>query len=284
MIRVKYALLLFTLMFQGVTFLSCQKSRVSQSQADSSAVCQDTIGGKDSTMVDSTKFEAVPLKADVYFNDFIYSFTSNPHYQMERIAFPLVYEKNGKQTMITRSQWRYNRLYTRDEYYTVFFDKESSLDLEKSQEVSEVTIEYLDMISEVVKNYYFSRLKGQWMLRKIWEEHIDDYYDRDFVLFFERFVSDSIYQAANLVSNIEISMADPDDEFETLSGTIEAEQWFSFRPELPQDRFYNVNYGQKVENKKHRMVALEGSSNGFLSLLFFRYHEEKGWLMYKLKS
>lgn len=282
--RIKCFGVLLILVFLAYFAGSCQRTSAPQSQGDSSVVTDSALL-MDSVDIDSAEFEAsVPKRADEFFNDFIYSFTTNRRYQMERIVFPLPYERNGRRSMISRSQWHYDRLHTSEEFYTVFFDRESSLELEKSQAVSQVTIEYIDMISELVKNYFFSRDNDQWMLRKVSEYNIDDYYDRDFILFFERFVSDSLFQQAHLASKIEISMEDSEDEFETMTGTIEAEQWFSFCPELPQEKFYNVNYGQPLDNKRHRVVALEGFSNGFLSLLFFRLHEDKGWILYKLKS
>ncbi len=226
----------------------------------------------------------VPKAADEYFNDFIYSFTTNHKFQMKRIVFPLPYEKNGKLTYTQRNQWRFNPMHTKQEFYTVFFDKESSLELEKSPQVKQVTIEYMDMIKEYIKDYFFSREDDQWKLRKIREYSLEEYHDREFLLFFDRFVSDSLFQLSHLASKIEISMPDPDDDFETLTGTIGAEQWTSFRPELPRDYFYNIDYGQNLASRKFRVVALEGSSNGFLSLLFFRQKDYNEWVLYKMKG
>jgi len=288
MLRVKYSVkIVYTLLcaISLICLFSCGGKNVPSDAGAGDTAETDSVESTGNEPADSIMDDAViPKTADEYFNDFIYSFTISPRHQKERIVFPLPYERDGKMTYIQPEQWRFNAMYTRQEFYTVFFDKESSLDLEKSKDVDQVTIEYVDMINERVKDYFFSRKDSQWKLRKMREYSLDEYHERDFILFFDRFVSDSLYQMSHITSKIEVSMPDPADDFETLAGMIESEQWPSFRPELPHDCYYNINYGQKMENKKYRMVALEGSSNGFLSLLFFRQKGYDEWMLYKMKN
>ena len=288
MLRVKYLFRTVYTLFFAIVLLclfSCGGKSVPSDAGVSDTVAADSADSAGIVPADSIMDDAViPKTADEYFNDFIYSFTISPRHQKERIVFPLPYERDGKMTYVKPEQWRYNAMYTRQEFYTAFFENESSLDLEKSKDVDRVTVEYVDMIDERVKDYFFSREENQWKLRKMREYGLDEYHERDFILFFDRFVSDSLYQISHVASKIEISMPDPEDDIETLTGMIEAEQWPSFRPELPHEYYYNINYGQKMENKKYRVVALEGSSNGFLSLLFFRQKGYGEWMLYKMKN
>ena len=84
-------------------------------------------------------------------------------------------------------------------------------------------------------------------------------------------------------SPLSIRVVDPDDEFEKMDGVLDAEQWPSFRPELPVNEFTNIDYGQTLKFRNRRIVAIEGSSNGFLSLLYFE--KVKGqWFLYRFEN
>ncbi|MBP3775030.1 MAG: DUF4348 domain-containing protein [Bacteroidaceae bacterium] len=244
----------------------------------------DTLDTVSEAVVDT--IPETPLasrSADEYFNDFIYSFTTNRRFQMSRVAFPLPVERYGKSQQIDSRQWKFNRMHTRDSVYTVFFDHESSLELENSRQVDEVRIEWFYMKASRVEEYHFSRRADSWKLRGLREYGLQDYHDCDFIRFYQRFATDEEFQMEHLADDIAFTLSDPEEDFEYLEGTIEPEQWPSFRPELPCDVFTNIDYGQSMKFRNRRVVALEGSSNGFLSLLFFRRSGGK-WILYKFKS
>ena len=266
-------------------FSACKRTGSSGSDGKNDL---DSMGTDSALVVDtmvSVEVEDtfVPKSADEYFNDFIYSFTSNRKYQYSRIVFPLPCNKFGKKTYLERKQWNFSKMHNKNAIYTVFFDKEKSLDLEKSQKVDKVFIEWFFVKKGYVQDFFFSRVDGIWKLRQISEYGLNQYADKDFVLFYQQFASDSLFQAAHLSEEINVSVPDPDDDFETMTGTIESEQWPFFRPELPKDVFTNIRYGQTLSDKKHRVVAIEGSSNGFLTLLFFKKVGNE-WRLYKLKG
>ena len=228
--------------------------------------------------------QPIPKAADEYFNDFIYSFTSNRKYQLTRVRFPLPVQRGSQTTFIQRAQWHFTRLHFKEAVYTVFFDNKRSLDLEKSKTLKQVSIQWFHMKRGETESYLFHRGDdGQWRLEQIKYSSIDDYADAAFIKFYQRFASDEAFQRKHLAGEISFKTPDPEDEFEDMTGTIAPSQWRSFRPELLHDDFTNIDYGQSLKYGGQRIVALEGSSNGFLSLLFFR-HTKQGWQLYRLEN
>lgn len=265
--------------------VSCQ----SGGRSASDGLVQSDSGVPDTMLQDVVSTDTmvaevvVPKNADEYFNDFIYSFTTNRRYQFSRVVFPLPYYRDGSKTFMQRSQWEFSRMHTESPVYTVIFDRESSLSLEKSCSVEKVVIEWFFMLTGRVQDYCFSRREGIWKLREVKEYPLAQHPDSGFVSFYQKFATDTIYQYRHLAEDIIVSMPDPDDGFETLNGSIGPDQWPMFRPELPRDVFTNIQYGQCVDSKNQRVLAIEGSSNEFLMLLFFR-HTDRGWQLYKIKG
>jgi hypothetical protein len=77
---------------------------------------------------------------------------------------------------------------------------------------------------------------------------------------------------------------DPNDEFSVINATIDVNQWFAFKPQLPKVQISNINYGQLDTNKsKSKIVALIGVGNGFSNILHFSKKDGK-WKLYKFED
>lgn len=267
-----------------LVLFSCQKKNSLVEGPAKTAIGLDSLKGDSISEDDSLKQTApIPKSADEYFNDFIYSFTTNTKYQFSRVVFPLPCIEYGKATYLKKSQWKFTKLHTRDAIYTVFFDKKSSLDLEKDKNIVDVKIEYFKMKQRQVHRYDFKKIADRWMLVQIEDFALRDYKDHSFIEFYQKFASDTIFQMNHVKSPLSIRVVDPDDEFEKMEGVLEPEQWPSFRPELPVNEFTNIDYGQTLKFHNRRIVAIEGSSNGFLCLLYFeKVHGQ--WLLYRFEN
>lgn len=225
----------------------------------------------------------VPKAADEYFNDFIYSFTNNKAYQMSRIVFPLPCVRNGKTTYLQKKQWRFSRFHMKYPVYTLFFDKRSSLHLEKSKKITSVKMEQFNMAEEKVRTCSFNKVANQWKMTRIEDKPLSRYGDCAFIEFYQQFATDSAFQLAHVKPMLSILMESPEDEFEKIDGVIEAEQWPSFCPELPADVFTNIDYGQSKSLGNRRLVVLEGTSNGYISMLFF-VKEDGEWMLQRFEN
>ena len=226
---------------------------------------------------------AIPKSADEYFNDFIYSFTTDKAYQLNRIVFPLPCVKDGKVSLLEKSQWHFSRLHMKHPVYTLFFDKRASLNLEKSKDITEVKMEYFYMDREKMRTYFFNKSDDEWKMTRIEDKPLHQYKDYEFIEFYQQFATDSLFQIDHIKPTLSIRMENPEDEFEDIDGVLDAEQWPAFCPELPSDIFTNIDYGQSRRMGKRRIVVLEGSSNGYMSLLFF-IKEDGEWMLERFEN
>ena len=225
---------------------------------------------------------SVPKAADEFFSDFIYSFTTNKAFQFSRVKFPLTCINGAARSRLTSKQWRFTRLYAKDQTYTVVFDNKASMKLEKSRNVDSVVIERFDMNRKMVSGYVFRKPEGRWMLTETDNYPLTKYKDHDFMTFYQRFATDTTFQQKHVAPSVSFLTSDPEDEFETMSGEFDNEQWPSFRPDLPSGILTNIDYGQSLRLRNRRVLAIEGSSSGFLCLLFFK-KISGAWVLYRLE-
>ncbi len=236
-------------------------------QIDSIKVHPDSI--QDSTVVVE---EEVPAAADESFADFFYNFASDAKFQRTRVVFPFSLYKGKQVTRIPKEDWKFDPLFSRDPAYTVLFDKEEDMEIEKDTSLHSVQVDWIFLTDRRVKRYYFQRKKDSWFLEAINIEKLPDEEDgkEDFYTFYERFSRDSVFQQERLHDPLKFVTADPDDEFQILETTLEQGQWFAFRPPMMKGRMTNVHYGQPENmSSDYKVVEFKGFGNGFSNTLYF---------------
>lgn len=236
-------------------------------QIDSIKVHPDSI--QDSTGVVE---EEVPAAADESFADFFYNFASDAKFQRTRVVFPFSLYKGKQVTRIPKEDWKFDPLFSRDPAYTVLFDKEEDMEIEKDTSLHSVQVDWIFLTDRKVKRYYFQRKKDSWFLEAINVEKLPDEEDgkEDFYTFYERFSRDSVFQQERLHDPLKFVTADPDDEFQILETTLEQGQWFAFRPPMMKGRMTNVHYGQPENMRSdYKVVEFKGFGNGFSNTLYF---------------
>ena len=208
--------------------------------------------------------EPQPIQADESFDDFIYNFASDDVLQRQRVKFPLPYYNGDKKLDIDEHHWKHDDLFTKQHYYTLLFDKEEDMDLVGDTSLTSVQVEWIFVKTRMMKKYYFERIKGAWMLEAINLRPIEQDDNEDFVEFFGRFAVDSLFQSRRIREPLIFVTSDPDDDFSILETTLDRDQWFAFKPELPSERLSNINYGQRNDdNSTTKILALKGIGNGF---------------------
>ncbi len=230
-----------------------------------SALTQDSI--------DSLVHEAVvvPAKADELFDDFMYHFGSDARFQLRRIVFPLkVVDNKNKITFVPKEEWTHDHLFSQQVYYTLMFDNEKDMEIDKDTTINNVQIEWTYMAKHMTKQYNFERVGGRWMLIYVRKYNIEPTKEENFTDFFYKFANDSIYQREHIQEPLKFITTDPDDDFSVLETTMEVDQWFAFRPKLPKTTLTNINYGQKCKNSNTRILSLKGIGNGFSNTLYFK--------------
>ena len=236
-------------------------------QIDSIKVHPDSI--QDSTVVVE---EQVPAAADESFADFFYNFASDEAFQRTRVVFPFSLNKGKQVTRIQKADWKFDPLFSREPAYTVLFDKEEDMEIEKDTSLHSVQVDWIFLTDRRIKRYYFQRKKDSWFLEAINVEKLPDEEDgkEDFYAFYERFSRDSLFQQERLHDPLKFVTADPEDEFQILETTLEQGQWFAFRPPMMKGRMTNVHYGQPENiHSDYKVVEFKGFGNGFSNTLYF---------------
>lgn len=246
------------------------------------AVVADTVPVE----LELVKDDPVPVTADESFADFFYNFASDEAFQLSRIVFPISYYKGEEVIRTTREDWTFDPLFSRYPAYTVLFDNEEDMEMEKDTTVHSVQIDWMYLEDRKIKRYYFERIDNVWYLEAINRENMPAASEdsEDFFSFYLRFSTDSVFQQQRLHDPLTFVTADPEDEFQIIETTLDAGQWFAFRPPLVQGWLSNVHYGQPdITDSRHKIVEFKGFGNGFNNALYFE-RRRNGWQLMKFED
>jgi hypothetical protein len=263
---------------------SCTGNKANQTEevpADSVADSTDT------TDVDSMELliteTPMPRAADAMFDDFLFNFLANKKLQKERVVFPLRVTENGTTTKIDKDNWKMEHLFMRQGYYTLLFNNDKQMQLMKDTAVSEAVVEKIMLGKNQVKNYFFQRIKGAWLLREIKVTPIQSDANASFLAFYQRFVNDTAFQVKSISETVDFVGPDPDDDFNMMEGVITPDTWEAFAPTLPHKTLYNIIYGKPQEEGNQKIYLLRGVANGLEMEL--RFKKEGGrWMLKKLMT
>ncbi|WP_308744230.1 DUF4348 domain-containing protein [uncultured Bacteroides sp.] len=238
----------------------------------------------DSIPEDKLPEDPQPIQADESFDDFVYNFASDDALQRQRVKFPLPYYNGDEKSNIDERHWKHDNLFTKQHYYTLLFDREEDMDLVGDTSLTSVQVEWIFVKTRMMKRYYFERIKGAWILEAINLRPIERNDKENFVEFFGRFATDSLFQSQRVSDPLAFVTSDPDDDFSILETSLDVNQWFAFKPELPSERLSNINYGQRNDdNSNMKILALKGIGNGFSNILYFR-RKAGEWELYKFED
>ncbi len=265
---------------------SCGGSKTSNTEetvpADSTVVTADSLAASDASD-DLLANLPMPKAADELFDDFLYNFAANRKLQMERIAFPLKKVNGNKVETIDKPQWRMERYFMRQQYYTLLFDSERHMEVVKDTSVNHAVVEMIYFNTGAIIQHVFNRLRGVWMLTEIQTIPISASNNASFLEFYSRFSTDTEFQEESLAESIQFEGPDPDDDFARMDGVITPDTWEAFAPELPKRMIYNIIYGQPRPEGNRKVFVLRGIANGMeLEMTFQRKGGE--WRLYKLTT
>jgi len=258
-----------------VLLASCGGQKAGGSEEDSA----------DSLMADTLAVQAdtMPRAADELFDDFIFNFTANRKLQMERVAFPLPVVDGTHQQTISRGQWKMERFFMQQDYYTLLFDSEAHMEVVKDTTVSHAIVEKIYFDKQSVRQYVFDRRQGIWMLTRIQTRPISEMSNATFLNFYHQFATDKAFQQSHLAASVQFVGPDPDDDFSQMEGIITPDTWEAFAPELPSTMIYNIIYGEPTKEGNTMIFLLRGIANGLEMDMTFRRIGDK-WKLTKLTT
>jgi len=244
--------------------------------------------GRDSVVADTLPADTEeveadpPMVADELFDDFIYGFMKNAKFQRSRISFPLPYYTDGKLRQVEAGQWKFDRLYSKQELFTMIFNSEAAAKREKDTSVTRVAVEWLYLERNRVKQYIFERKHKGWMLTRIDEHALPEDENRNFFMFYRQFVRDSVFQRKHVASPLEFQTYD-EENFQVVEGSLDVDQWFVFRPELPGGTITNINYGASDVRSDERFFVICSQSAGMNCNLKFK-RTSRGWMLVRYEN
>jgi len=266
---------------------SCKNKQAEGTADDAPQVTTDSLTiQQDSTVDEQEQLMTqipMPRAADELFDDFLFNFAANKNLQMERVAFPLQNVRNGDTTLVNRENWKTERFFIRQDFYTVLFDNEKQMELVKDTSVSEAVVEKIYFNTGAVISYAFKRIRGAWMLLEVNTEPIKANKNASFLQFYHQFVTDSLFQIESLHETVQFVGPDPDDDFARMEGILTPDTWLAFAPELPDRMIYNVVYGKPQADSDKKIFVMRGIANGLEMELTFRRIEGQ-WKLTKFED
>lgn len=224
----------------------------------------------------------VPVTADELFDDFLFLFTANKKLQYERVEFPLPVHDGDNESAIEKKDWKMERFFSQQEFYTLILDDESQMGLSKDTSIDSVIVEKIDLRAKAVEQHVFNRRNGKWMLTSINKNTMYQNQNKSFLTFYEQFASDSLFQIQSLNDPVNATIPDPEDDYAMIEGEFHPDQWSEFKPYiLPYDTIYNVIYGQKYNLSRQKIFVIRGLSNGFETDMTFKKMDGK-WKLVKI--
>ena len=253
----------------------------------SDSIMSDTLMS-DTTQEDSlsglVEEEPMPAAADELFDDFFFNYAASRKVQKERTMFPLDVNTYGKESKMEATQWKRERFFMPQGYYTLIFHKPSQMKLVNDTSVNEVTVERISIKQSKVTRWHFLRIRGMWRMNKISYTSLGQHPDAGFIRFYQRFATDTAFQQKSLAETVSITAPDPDDDFSTMTGDIMPEQWPMFAPWMPSGNIYNIVYGaQPYPASNTRYFLIRGIANGLQTDLVF-VRSGKAWKLTKMTN
>ena len=249
----------------------------------------DSVADSSQVVIEDTLEQLItetpmPRAADAIFDDFVFNFTANKRLQFERIVFPLrVTEADGKTQLTDKSQWQMDHLFMRQGYYTLLFTDDAQMSHMKDTAVNEAVVEKIMLRKNQVKDYYFRRVRGAWMMYEIRTTPMEESANASFLSFYKRFTTDSIFQVESINETVEFVGPDPDDDFNVMEGVITPDTWGAFAPQLPGKVLYNIIYGKPEAEGNKKIFLMRGVANGLE--LELRFKKVGGrWLLTKMTT
>lgn len=213
--------------------------------------------------------EQQPTRLDGVFSDFLFAYLHSPTLRRERTMRPMPLEHTTRPTEeLDQFDAAFEFGFLSGEFFTELYGSAGEMQ-DEDEEDSLVSVQRINLNDGTIRNFRFARLEGRWKLTGIREETFADNVLSDFLTFYARFCSDSLFQAQSLANPLRIVMQDPDNEDESIDGTIDANQWRSFCPEMPSGIISNILREGQHYGDRRIVMRKSGLADGFQEVFTF---------------
>lgn len=238
---------------------------------------------KDSLILSGEKeYKAVYSHADNLFDDFLYAFTTDKKFQKQRIVFPVSVTDNGQKGVLQAKDWQPNRYFPKTNTYVVLYDNQTHFKVEKDTSLTKAALQWVYLKKQEVMTFNFRKQNRCWMLNDIDIRPFRKDRNGDFLNFYARFATDSVYQRKSVREPLTF-LTNETSTNSVIEGALAVEQWFAFKPYLPHPDFANVQYGQADNNGRKKVMVIKGASTSSRCLLTFQKTGGK-WMLVKYEN
>lgn len=235
--------------------------------------------------------EDTPLSeaVDENFNDFFYTFTHNKTFRLSRVQFPVsVVDHADEELRMLKNQRDFEQEFapTSNDYYVLLLNDVAELADDPASQIQTADVDLVDLHNEHVRRFACARTNGQWKLLSEKELAFSSHPVGGFLDFYYHFEKDSVFRIDHVAQPLSISMPEEDDESddesELIEGTIDADQFPVFAPELPQGKIIMMDYGLLHSHPSRVVMVKCGMASSMMEMMTFE-RDEEGWKLVKLE-
>lgn len=222
---------------------------------------------------------------DETFSDFLFSFINNRRFQAERVRFPLSFTALDGADRRIKSGHSFRSLFTwpvADEYCLLLNNEKQMEDFQNNMIQDKVEVQIIDLQNTTIRGFNFQRNGKKWQCFRV-REYVPEDDLLDFLRFYNRFSTDSLFQSQSLASSIAFSMPVDGNESDVIEGILEPYQWEAFQPNLPVHYITNIFFGQQLQRFEQVVLLHCGIANGLFDVFTFRRHNGK-WRLVSFKD
>lgn len=282
----KTVYIVFMMSVWMMTFTGCKNEKPAVN-ADSTVLDTEVTDTTDSdTMAEIIAETPMPKAADQLFDDFFFNFIASPKVQKARIKWPLPIvtytDKQEHTVLMKKNQWKMDKFFRKQGYYTLIFDNEKQMSAAKSTKLDTVVVEKIKLREGSVTQYWFDHQNGKWEMNQIRNISFQDSKNASFLTFLQKFFA---ADGRGMIKDpLPYHGADPNgEETNIITTTISASDWSTYLPTVPGDVIYNILYGQKYGEGKTKILDFKGLANGLETQLIFK--KQKGdWRLVKINA
>lgn len=272
----------------AVSMFSCEGRNQGAKNEDSEVEYEDSLP-TDSLQQEEEVLglneESAPA-LDGVFNDFLFAYLHSRTLRSQRTAHPLRMEHTSRPTeMIEEFDPEFELSFLSSEYFTTLYGNTSQMQAEDDEEMEEdsiVSLQRINLNDGTIRNFQFLREEGQWQLTAICEATFEDDNLGDFLSFYAKFSSDSLFQAQSVADPLHIVIQGSEDGEGSIDGIIDADQWQSFCPEVPGGIISNIRKGQ--DYGQNRVVLRKSGMSSGLQEIFTFTKERGNWRLTRYEN
>lgn len=217
--------------------------------------------------------DANPHLDDV-FDDFLFAYIHSPKLRRERTApeLQLLHSERPAETLENFDPG-FEFAFLSGEFLTSLYGSSAQMQAEDDEELEGdtlVCVQRINLNDGTIRNFRFQRQEGRWLLGAIEESTFGD--DRElgsFLQFYARFCNDSTVQSQSIANPLRVVLQDEEEEDGYIDGTIDADQWRSFCPDVPSGIISNIRREDQHYNDRRIVLRKSGLSNGMQEVFTF---------------